>query len=93
MQFAKPLRELVRSGQVTQSVRIWKAPRVKVGNRYALAPGHIVVEKLHEIGMDDITPAMARKTGFSGVVELLKIAKHGKGEKVYLVSFRYEAGG
>jgi hypothetical protein len=35
------------------------------------------------------TPALARKSGFSGVVDLLKIAKHGPGENVYLVEFNY----
>ncbi len=91
MQFAKQLRPAVRSGEVTRSVRIWKSARVKVGNRYKLDPGHIVVESIHEIGLEDITPKLARQTGFAGVADLLKTAKHGKGETVYLVSFRYEA--
>ena len=37
-----------------------------------------------------MTPALAKKSGFDGVVDLLKIAKHGPGEKVYLVEFHYE---
>lgn len=31
MMFARPLRERVRSGEITTSVRIWLTPRVKVG--------------------------------------------------------------
>ncbi|MEX2208629.1 MAG: hypothetical protein WEF50_20630 [Myxococcota bacterium] len=36
-----------------------------------------------------MTPALARKSGFAGVVDLLKVAKHGTGENVYLIEFHY----
>ena len=90
MQITKRLREPVRNGEITQSVRIWKSPRVKVGNAYRLDPGRIVVDAIHEISFDDLTPSLAREVGFSGIAELLKVAKHGAGEKVYLISFHYE---
>jgi hypothetical protein len=32
---------------------------------------------------------LARESGFLGIVDLLKIAKHGKGENIYLVRFHY----
>ncbi len=54
-----------------------------------MPPGQIVVTKLSEISLADITPELARESGFSGVVELLKIAKHGAGRRVFLVEFRY----
>ena len=91
MQFAAHLRDRVRSGEFTKSVRIWIRPRVKVGNAYRLPPGVVVVDALREIDLADVTPALARETGFDGVVDLLKTAKHGRGEKVYLVTFHYEA--
>jgi hypothetical protein len=90
MQFAKPLRERVESGEITQSVRIWLRPRVRVGQRYRLAPGHVRVDKLYEIHFDDITPVLARRSGFLGVADLLKTAKHGRGERVFVVEFHYE---
>lgn len=31
-------------------------------------------------------------SGFSGVVDLLKTAKHGPGEEVYVIEFVYEDG-
>jgi hypothetical protein len=37
--FTKKLRALVKSGEVTASVRIWKAPHVKVGGKYRLEEG------------------------------------------------------
>ena len=43
----------------------------------------------HPIDYADITPEMARASGFKGVVDLLKVAKHGRGENVYLVRFHY----
>jgi hypothetical protein len=48
-----------------------------------------VVTSLIEMPLADVTPALARRSGFSGVVELLKIAKHGPGRRVFLVDFRY----
>jgi hypothetical protein len=87
MMFAKRLREGVMNGDITASVRIWQRPHVKVGGRYPLGGGHIEVTSIREISFADITPALARETGFEGVVDLLKIAKHGPGERVYLVEF------
>ena len=89
MQFLRTLRDRVRSGEITCSLRLWQWPHVKVGGRYSLPPGQILVTSLLEISLDDITPALARGSGFSGVVELLKIAKHGRGRRVFLVEFRY----
>jgi len=89
MMFAKRLRERVISGEITASVRIWQKPHVKVGGRYPLGAGHIEVTSIREIGFADISPALARETGFEGVVDLLKVAKHGPGERVFLVEFDY----
>jgi hypothetical protein len=66
-------------------------PHVKVGGRYPMEKGHIVVDSLEQIGFPDITPDLARASGFLGVLDLLKVAKHGKGEKIYLVRFHYVA--
>ena len=64
-------------------------PHVIVGNRYRMEEGEIEVDSIQPIGFPDITPELARESGFLGVVDLLKIAKHGKGENVYLVRFHY----
>jgi len=89
MTFTKRLREGVRSGDITCSVRIWKSPRVRVGNRYAMEEGEIEVDAIDPIGMPDITPQLARESGFLGVLDLLKVAKHGSGDRIYLVRFHY----
>ena len=93
MVFAKRLREGVVNGDITCSVRIWQRPRVKVGGRYRLGAGAIEVTGMREISLADVTPALARRSGFNGVVDLLKVAKHGPGETVYLVDFEYRADG
>ena len=89
MQFSKTLRPRIREGEITTSIRIWKQPRVKVGGRYSLTPGEIVVESVREISLEDVTPDLARRSGFKGVVDLLKVAKHGRYRRVFLVEFRY----
>jgi hypothetical protein len=90
MMFTKRLREPIMRGEVTCSVRIWQSPRVKVGGRYALGAGFVEVTSIKRIALSDITPKLARDSGFAGVVDLLKIAKHGPGEKVYLIEFEYQ---
>ena len=90
MQFTRRLREPIKRGEITTSVRIWQQPRVKVGGRYRLEGGWVVVDALTEIALDDITPRLARQSGFAGVVDLLKVARHGQGQRVYLVEFHYE---
>ena len=89
MQFLRTLRDRIRRGEITTTVRLWQRPHVKVGGRYALPPGEIVVTKIFEISLADVTPTLARDSGFSGVVELLKVAKHGVGRRVFVIEFRY----
>jgi len=89
MQFLASLRDRIRKGEITSTIRLWQRPHVRVGGRYALPPGEIVVTKIFEISLADVTPELARRSGFSGVVELLKVAKHGAGRRVFLIEFRY----
>lgn len=91
MQFTKRLRDRVRTGAITTSIRIWKHAHVKAGGRYRMPPGSIVVTAVNETGLDDVSDAMARDSGFANRVDLLKTAKHGNGERVFFIRFRYEA--
>jgi hypothetical protein len=87
--FAKQLREGVRRGRIRCSVRIWQQPRVKTGHRYAMEDGHIVVDSIEPIALEDVTGSLARESGFASVEDLLAIARHGRGDNVYLVRFHY----
>jgi hypothetical protein len=89
MQFTKRLREGVRKGEITCTVRFWTRLQVRVGGRYKMEEGEIEVDSIESIGFPDITPALARASGFAGLLDLLKVAKHGKGEKIYLIRFHY----
>ena len=87
--FTKRLRDGVRSGEITCSVRIWMRPHVRVGARYPMEEGAIEIDSIEPSGFPDITPELARESGFLGVLDLLKVAKHGRGENIYLIRFHY----
>ena len=87
--FSKPLREGIRRGRIRCSVRIWTRPHVRVGGRYRMDDGHIVVDSITPITVDDITGDLARESGFANVDDLLRVARHGRGDNVYLIRFHY----
>lgn len=89
MVFMKRLREGIRRGRIKCSVRIWTRPHVKVGGRYQMDEGHIVVDSIAPIALADVTYDLARESGFESVDDLLGIAKHGSGDQVYLIRFHY----
>jgi hypothetical protein len=89
MVFTKRLREGVRRGRIRCSVRIWTSPHVKAGGRYRMDDGHIVVDSIVPMKLKDVTDDLARESGFESVKDLLGTAKHGKGNKVYLIRFHY----
>ena len=89
MVFTRRLREGVRRGRIKCSVRIWMRPHVKAGGRYRMDEGQIVVDSIMPIRRADITHDLARESGFSSVKDLLQTAKHGRGDNVYLIRFRY----
>ncbi len=89
MTFDKRLRDGVRRGDITCSVRIWTQPHVKAGGRYRMDEGQIEVESIRPIDLADVTPELVRESGFPDLQSMLQIAKHGKGESVYLVRFHY----
>jgi hypothetical protein len=91
MQFLRSLRDRIRRGEITTTVRLWQRLHVKVGGRYALPPGEVVVTRIFEVPLADVTPELARASGFAGVVDLLKVAKHGPGRRVFVIDFRYQA--
>jgi hypothetical protein len=89
MVFAKPLRPRIRSGRIRCTIRVWERLHVKVGGRYQMDEGSIVVDSIEQIRRRDITEDLARESGFASVKDLLRVAKHGKGDKIYLIRFHY----
>ena len=89
MQFTRRLRPGIRKGDITCTVRIWKSQRVRVGGRYPMEEGYVEVDSIQPIGFPDITPELARASGFAGLLDLLKVAKHGSGDQIFLIRFHY----
>src|SRR5258708_26437111 len=89
MEFTKRVGEGEQQGEITCSVRLWMRPPVRVGAGYPMGEGAIEIDSIEPIGFLDITPELAHESGFLGVLDLLKVAKHGRSEKIYLVRFHY----
>ena len=89
MVFSKQLLDGIRRGRIKCSIRFWTRPHVKVGGRYPLGDGRIVVDAITPIEIADVTHALARESGFSSVQALLDVARHGSGENIYLIRFHY----
>jgi len=49
---------------------------------YRVDPAVIQLDSILPITLDDITPELARESGFKGVVDLPRVAKRGPGENV-----------
>jgi hypothetical protein len=90
MVFKKSLREGVRRGFITCSIRIWQRPHVKVGGRYRMDAGEIQIDSIEPISLHDVTHDLAVESGFDSRADLLKVARHGSGDNVYLVRFHYD---
>jgi hypothetical protein len=87
--FTRRLRDDVRNGRITCSVRVWQSARVKTGGTYPMEEGHIVVDSIREIAPDEVTTELARRSGFASIKELMEVARHGAGTNVYVVEFHY----
>ena len=48
-----------------------------------------MVSSVREIVLDDVTDELALESGFDDVADLLKTARHGNGDNVYLIRFRF----
>jgi hypothetical protein len=90
MHFGDPvIRERIMRGEITETVRVWLRPRAKVGGCYALGPGCIEVTSVTEVDEARITDALSRRLGFRTADEMMKIARHGAGDRIFLVRFVY----
>jgi len=87
--FTKHLREGIKRGRITYTIRFWTHAHVKVGGRYPMDDGHVVVDSIDTITRRQITQKLARESGFDNVEHLMQFAKHGKGGKIFLIRFHY----
>jgi hypothetical protein len=75
MMFTKRLRDGIRYGRIRCTIRIWTRPHVKVGGRYGMDEGNVVVDSIAPIAITDVTSDLARESGFESVDDLLRTAK------------------
>jgi hypothetical protein len=76
VEFSRELRNDVLAGEITLSVRLWKAPRVKQGGRYRVGPGEIEVDAIELIPFSAITKQDVRRAGEPDLETLRRRAAH-----------------
>jgi hypothetical protein len=81
--FSQELRDDVLAGEITVSFRLWKRPKVKVGGRYPVVPGHgliepglIEVDDIERVPFAAITAADVRRAGEPDREALRRRAAH-----------------
>jgi hypothetical protein len=63
VQFSRELRSDVLAGDITLTVRLWKRPQVKQGNRYRVALGEIEIDTIDLVPFSAITEDDVRQAG------------------------------
>jgi hypothetical protein len=91
VEFSKELHDGVLGGDVSVSIRLWKAPRVRPGRRYRVGAGLIEIDEIELIAFGDVTPADVRRSGERDLAALRARAAHSgpidEGTPVYRVVF------
>ena len=69
--FKKKFLPAIRSGEKTQTIRLWKYRRMKTGQRsYIPGAGYIRVVSVEEVELDNLTDDDARPDGFDTAEQL-----------------------
>jgi hypothetical protein len=76
MQFSPDLRAGVASGEITVSFRLWKRPKVKVGNRYPVEGVEIEIDSIELLPFSSVTGADVRRSGEPDRESLRRRAAH-----------------
>ncbi|MCG8585739.1 MAG: ASCH domain-containing protein [Pirellulales bacterium] len=92
--FKKKFLDAIRSGEKTQTIRLWKHRRMKVGQRsYIPGVGYIKVDAVDAIDLAALTDEDALRDGFDSVsalrqeLESLYAARADEGESFHRVRF------
>ena len=76
MQFSPELRAGVAAGEITTSIRLWKRPQVKAGNRYRVAGVEIEIDSIELLPFSAITRGDVRRSGEANREALRRRAAH-----------------
>lgn len=92
--FKKKFLEAIRSGQKTQTIRLWRHCRFRSGQRsYIPGVGYIRITRVEPVRLEELTDADARPDGFASIAELraeieqLYAAQIAEGFKAYRIVF------
>jgi hypothetical protein len=92
--FKKKFLDAIRDGQKTQTIRLWKFRRMKVGQRsYIPGVGYIGVDAVDQVELGELTDDDARLDGFADMaalqseLETLYADRLDAGEGVFRVRF------
>jgi hypothetical protein len=97
--FKKKFLSAIRSGQKTQTIRLWKYRRMRAEQRsYIPGVGHIRLTAVDEVDLAQLTDADARPDGFETADQLraeiaqLYPRQLAEGYRAYRIVFALEAG-
>jgi hypothetical protein len=76
IEFSRELRQGVETGRITVSIRLWKQPRVTVGQRYRVGRAVIEVDELDLLPFSGITADDVRRSGEHDREALRRRAAH-----------------
>ncbi len=92
--FKKRFLPAIRAGEKTQTIRLWKWRRMRSGQwSYIPGAGHITVDAVEEVCLEDLTDDDARPDGFDtadalrGELEALYAEQLEAGYQAYRVRF------
>jgi hypothetical protein len=69
--FKKKFLEAIRAGEKTQTIRLWKHRRMRVGQRsYIPGAGYILIDSVDAVELDALTHEDAVRDGFESVESL-----------------------
>ena len=96
--FKKKFLPAIRSGQKTQTIRLWKYRRMRAGQRsYIPGVGHIRLTIVEEVDLGQLTDADARPDGFETAdqlraeIALLYPKQLAEGYRAFRIGFTVEA--
>jgi hypothetical protein len=76
MEFSRELRNDIRAGDITLSVRLWKRPQVKQGGRYRVGPGEIEIDAIELVPFAAVTGEDVGRAGEPDRETLRRRAAH-----------------
>ena len=92
--FKKRYLDAIRTGQKTQTIRLWRHCRMRSGQRsYIPGVGYIRIKDVRPVSLDELTDDDARPDGFATIADLraeierLYARELAEGYKAYRVEF------